>query len=729
MQREITILQISDIHRRKITNSPVESREQPFKKLFLKAKGTLQELAQNKTDFIVFNGDIVNNGQTNDLHEAYTQFIDPILDMFSGAQLILVPGNHDVDREKWVKNASLEDFQAIADKGINPWTNDGINQSDSIFLWVVNSVPLSGARDPLLEEHYQQLDIDITQNLNDNNLKQLCMDPAYVTGDSMDACKRRLKDDTSPIRIAILHHNPLPFPRENSENLKRYRFINDGDFNKFLDDQDFNIVLHGHQHASRVSYLSTTDLKAGSGTSNHFKGGIVFIGAPAFGGSIEFGFNYIKITHNPDKNGNPGSIKALIKTFFFDSTNSTSEVAYTLPARKFSEENSKVANKVIEHIAQNKDLYKIKNAVGYNRTENQHWDNVNNIKRNLINIRAIYSLAVFPPKVWNSKRLTEFFLPEGIANMMNAVTLANSVPNIETDLASPSLLFRFTRPVFYAIKNALEISKGFDVAGKIRSRYDEVLGSPTNPVQKELRRFLNKLTFNNSLDLQDVGHSLSLSVWDNATSGNGKSGNNVKTKGAYPNPLSGTNIHFELNDYELSNSLKEDLSKARVHEVMEFPRILIWEISDFLQPEAAQCITFHEECGFPLFWLRPSSLQYNGNLRQKYGHMTVYSTHRSDAGSITVEEASRPKDLYNDIKGDNEISNNSELMLQIWNEDARPPGLLGDSTALDEYKILLGRKDLIFAVDAWAMIVMGFKDELKTHLDNLDYWPDPPEDN
>ena len=156
--------------------------------------------------------------------------------------------------------------------------------------------------------------------------------------------------------------------------------------------------------------------------------------------------------------------------------------------------------------------------------------------------------------------------------------------------------------------------------------------------------------------------------------------------------------------------------KLAVSKLAEFPRILLWRAEDFDSPVAIQTIEFHENCAFPLFWLRPDALVSAGRRteREYIGHFTIVDSSRKDVLSC-----------WNDAKGNippkprggiqpNEVKS-------LWH-DAPPRALEGDPHFIDEFVHLLRRPDIMFAADAWAMRKMGADtwNKLIGHLKAID---------
>jgi len=308
-----------------------------------------------------------------------------------------------------------------------------------------------------------------------------------------------------------------------------------------------------------------------------------------------------------------------------------------------------------------------------------HFETLYSIRSRNLDIRAIYSLSVFPAEQWSTDRLTDFFLPEGERNIAFAVervkkyasqqTIETCLKPIETSL---KLYFEFSKPVFNAIKKACEHAKQLRVASNLKKC-----------LQDNGKKYLQKSFDSLSTASSTKGYD-SLSIWNDSdvlTDNTGK-----KPEIPYKKPEERT----------LINSL------------YEFPRILLWNLEEFHKEEALQCIKFHEDFGFPLFWIDKTKLIEK---RKMIGHYTLCAL-KDNFG----EDRDTPEIEWNNQDGskpskDSDYDENKyrgQLLGYVWNNNIPPgTGLKATSSFLEEFFFFLERPDIMLAADVWAIVQQG----------------------
>lgn len=748
------ILHISDLHTGlKLEEDQTARTAQNFcQQIYERIDSSWREVNQRKfnqnkkVDLLIISGDLIS-GDLLQTHDAETQFrcicdefivnLQKLLTLDQpDKKTIIVPGNHDVDRNGRAVEWGLFNFydrlkyvatlpEKIPDVSI-------ITPRKDLLIWPVNSVPLAGQEDTAIKEYIEEY---IERN-QDQRIP--IVDPAYVSPYSMIKCKTELNNKRQKLKIAVIHHNPLPFKDEGTYfKIEKYRFINDGQFNHFLVENGFQLVLHGHQHRGRIAFFSTDERR---NKDNVINCGFLCIGAPSFGGNRNFiGYNIIDLEIESDYS-HTASVN-IQQISVSDPSEDRTSGPYLIPLnRELDQERQNLLFQV------NKDIHNSKNISKYKKifepTEKltqQHFDFLRKRFSEHRGTRAIYSLSVFPPEKWGAQQLTEFFLPHGKKNIARAVALATKNEyqlfidkNLDEDrkkrikrlfdLGHPGLHFLFSPPLCHGIQSARNNARTMAIAELAKTQWQDKTSLLSRKFQDnfEVRMFLNK-------NFASEDQFSSISIWDNA---------------GFAQDLDTEQINFpdfeiEESDWrttpflddiyvtfsELPETPKPYWPKSSdainwLPNLLEFPRIFLWELQEFKKPDAIKCIIFHEEFGLPLFWLDPSSLKTRV-VRQKFGYVSIFSR-RDNAGNSRT----RADELSNDDKGQTFLDTRLELP-QIWGDNfSIPTGLAPDSFLVDEYFLLLQRKDIMFAADVWAMVNMSedleeLKKQFKEKISNL----------
>ena len=132
---------------------------------------------------------------------------------------------------------------------------------------------------------------------------------------------------------------------------------------------------------------------------------------------------------------------------------------------------------------------------------------------------------------------------------------------------------------------------------------------------------------------------------------------------------------------------------------------------------------FHEAFGFPVFWLAPDRLRYQGRERQLAGHISIYADTDVDGKFLDA-----PRTRANDKTGNPwpEPREDQSPIVQLWrgsSADDLPGGLATSPRQvryIDEFVHLLGRPDLMLAADAIAMSALpDGREKLLSYLEKL----------
>lgn len=686
-------------------------------------------------DLLVVGGDIARSGLAEEHRLVNEHFLDPLQKMLK-CEAVIVPGNHDANWTAQEKER-LSSFHSYARGGATmdtpPYARSVppldansppkvVSRSPFEFL-LFNSVRLSGSRFPRLHEGSPE----------GPNADRRHIDPAFITDRDMRSV-RQLKQNNGLCRIAVLHHDVIP--SEGSGATTPYKFfLNNGEFNHLLGGKNFKLVLHGHQHRRRL--LTYADHWQNGPSRPEF----VCVSAPSFGAleSDGLGFNVITIEFEPEvavhievqstiaPRGALGEPKQEVR-------------CVDLLLRDFQDTERKVFSALCRG--------KLRDAEGLValardfKADEEFFNNLSKVRANFHDIRAMYSLSVFSAKQWDLKRLADIFLPDARRNISRAAVLADGVYDHESRgpdetrtwlrtqtptvsgmrarvrSGAPNLHFHFSTPVCAAIKNANEIASSVPVTETVRrvsKQHGEQLFGESGA--RFVRRRLGA-PIDGAADESNAKHADahgSLSVWDNVPI---ITRDHAPEQDHFTQASRGASHIVEEMFVSLSelswtpkfvDDPKESDQVALQTRLLEFVRILVWDEAEFDSDEAVHCIDFHENCAFPLFWLRPDALPN----RERIGHFTLFARHRSDAERTGPEEGDLvvSDEQWNDREGRHPLHQfgsdfATSKLKQIWR--GKPPREIVNSTRhINEFVYLLQRGDLMFAADAWAIKKVG----------------------
>jgi predicted MPP superfamily phosphohydrolase len=203
----------------------------------------LRMVRQGKPHLIVATGDIVNTPSPQNFQDAKT-FLDQLAAMTDC--LLMCPGNHDrhgmIDLSGYMKGFQLA-------RGPYDCKYIKFNDRFQVAAFVFNSTPAQTSGGSLTEE--------LKSNLEQLIQVRGWIDPAQLAKvqtwrDSLLTTRR--DEYRSALKIAILHHHPLPTSR--SSYLEPFlTLLNSGQVLDVFTDLGIDIVFHGHQHDPLVQSL------------------------------------------------------------------------------------------------------------------------------------------------------------------------------------------------------------------------------------------------------------------------------------------------------------------------------------------------------------------------------------------------------------------------------------------------------------------------------------------
>ncbi len=242
---EISILHLSDIHFKKNKDDDDKIFRRDVQEKMLKAIEKNSAGGQSP-DFIVVTGDIAFSGKKQEYDEAET-FFERLQAIFPGeSPLLMVPGNHDVDRGKIdefvppyhvVKNNLVEKFLQNNDK------KHSINARFKYFR--------ECAKQYNSELYKRESDYFWVQNFEDRGISFLGLNSSWACEGDDDRYNialgyPQIKEALEiageiPVRIALMHHSHFYWLKDMEAGKCRSEL-----FGKC------QLLLHGHDHADRA---------------------------------------------------------------------------------------------------------------------------------------------------------------------------------------------------------------------------------------------------------------------------------------------------------------------------------------------------------------------------------------------------------------------------------------------------------------------------------------------
>jgi len=338
-----SILHISDLHFGKLPEPKgrlfCHQWQPPEKEDFVSLCHKALQDARIQPDFVVLCGDMVCSGSEASQH---TEAAQAIIRLCKGlckfrspqdwARLLIVPGNHEVDRNEPVVNLRfskhvehfLRTVYANADEEtlrmrvptIDPQTGftpenptwprlARINNHPVEFVYLYSPVLDDSI---LLPREVQEFLASIPDPIpvDEDQLKRRkdlpwSFDRGFIGSKQLAAVKTALQGDHNPknvLRIGLIHHNVLPICRKSTEGDQLtspdvHLLANGMELVEQLIRKDVGVILHGHRHENALRLHSHEDPKRA----------LTLIGAPTAGLKEAMldealGFNVIDVLRN-----------------------------------------------------------------------------------------------------------------------------------------------------------------------------------------------------------------------------------------------------------------------------------------------------------------------------------------------------------------------------------------------------------------------------------------------
>jgi predicted phosphodiesterase len=244
----LTWLHLSDWHQRGNTFNRRVVREALVRDICQRYEIS-QDLAQ--IDFIVFSGDVAHSGKEEEYKTAIKEFFDPVLKAtgLTPDRLLIVPGNHDLDRDKFdlLPPALREPFPHQRD--VLTWLTEGEHRISLLNPFKQYRDFVSGYTKQENSDYAYVLPLDIAGK----KVGLLGINSALMAGrnknkqDEVDDYGKLIVGEPQihnalneledyDLRIAVLHH-PLEWLSEFDRRKVRMRLV-----------QKCHFILCGHQH-------------------------------------------------------------------------------------------------------------------------------------------------------------------------------------------------------------------------------------------------------------------------------------------------------------------------------------------------------------------------------------------------------------------------------------------------------------------------------------------------
>jgi len=226
---------------------------------------------QEKIDIFALSGDIIVGGNNEGQKRFSERFIKLIKKYgYEEKQILVVPGNHDIER--YSKISSKERYKSFLDawKGCMLPYLDGsykvtdivIDKEKKIILIPINTANWS----QILSEEYDNIQEkieDLDKNTKNLIKKQFAYDAAYISDEQLEEIKKELEkiDDVETyVKIIIQHHHITPVNDDKHLEIKSLGdLINIQKLEQLIIDFNISTVIHGHKHINNDFYTYLTN--------------------------------------------------------------------------------------------------------------------------------------------------------------------------------------------------------------------------------------------------------------------------------------------------------------------------------------------------------------------------------------------------------------------------------------------------------------------------------------
>lgn len=259
---EIVILHLSDIHfKKKIERGDNTFYTDVQEKLINAVKKYLNE--HPGLDFVAITGDIAFSGKKNEYDKALVFLKDLKSVLPSGTEFLIVPGNHDVDRQKISRPFSLHDI--VKNDKVDEFLERKKNIKDHVKVKFKSYRKFSEQLNPGLYESKE--DYFWVKNYPDKDVSFLGLNSAWVSENEEDRLyitlgypqvRAALKRSDSQNKVVLMHHPPFFLLEDEKQSRCGGELF-----------KNCQLLLYGHKHSD-----DAVNLKNPSGS-------IIFLGVNA----------------------------------------------------------------------------------------------------------------------------------------------------------------------------------------------------------------------------------------------------------------------------------------------------------------------------------------------------------------------------------------------------------------------------------------------------------------
>jgi len=254
-------------------------------------------------DVIVVTGDVTSEGTTAEYKEFYSKIIRLMQDLRLDPKenLVIVPGNHDIDRRMLKLNdisidINKEDsysgflFKKFCDEAYN-LTNE--------FKYLKYDNKLNFQTQKFLLRNIRFLNLNNVSNVSDTNHKDYSFDKKAIENLIKEVARDRKNNEI----IIGVGHAPIAFSQDcskiNNENVTDYENDIPNEFLRLAQTTKMKIYLSGHTHATKFMVADKNKLKSTliESTASSYR-----LGEAVLNGDKKRGFNIIEISYDEEYN-------------------------------------------------------------------------------------------------------------------------------------------------------------------------------------------------------------------------------------------------------------------------------------------------------------------------------------------------------------------------------------------------------------------------------------------
>ncbi|GAB5561918.1 MAG: hypothetical protein SynsKO_35650 [Synoicihabitans sp.] len=695
----------------------------------------------NSYNVLCLGGDLINAGISE--RKNYEQIeqsligeiIDPISSSIKWDAKLAVPGNHDIQRaaEKNKNGESryqnfiklfqrLEGWRTPFDSTASVFhvpSEKILGKSVSFLLVNTSRNSESSATQWNVREILDKIELE---------RKQIHSNPIEVGDEQYRNLSQQLDSGDQGLRIALMHHSPLPHPNEKIGEEEKNTFKDSGQYLKFMVKNQVQLGLAGHMHSDDVAFYSRPlDGAESKSLSPYFQSGSLLITTKAFLPFVEGeapGFKVIRIRMFANSDVADLRITDVSKS---EGSAKEGEIRrLLLPTKKLSGSSLEVWADFLKRLyGGEKKIEELRRLLDRKLYSKKQINTLRDFIHRAGDFRAGYAVNIIPADVW-WRTDAQYLLPAVAQNSLTdaAVTahlakkdyfekLSKRIDEVDENLCQlphdidniPTLYYTFSRSLCTGIGFAKYASRSI----KVSTLVADYLGGGALEISDEIRYLKSLVAGPGGKPLSSTHDSLS--IWDNKKR---------KTELREVPYGSSQTIGIKNHKFDPRSHFGDEVNRKNISRLNESCRVLIWPLDEFDGEAAFRIVRLHEMMKVPLLWLDPDYLlSKNGNKRKEVGHFTILpagaETHSRSNLTNVYGEHPREDELYCAPWGDR-VNNLGDC---LWGGDLEVPDSLPSEgcDALSEFQALVVRPDIMFAVDVWALCQLQRKNVVREYLE------------